>query len=575
MSRGFWFTVCALLGVALVGMGLLVPAHLRAVDARVLQQAGAAKTGLIEERRSCWRASSGWGRTQMFAEAAQAEKMAGAEKLADAVREAGRQHPEALKWGAATGPMPGMTLPEAKPTNSAVEPFTGLVVLLENRGKVLDFLAASRVPAVQELLKCRALTNTAIFPPSSSASGQAFDAAIGVCGLLLEGGQLTPQLRDALSAHAWEANHGGNSQRVEQALLDLMSFGQRFNWGQLADFAGRIEDVETLRLLGDQVRKATRQTPELFSAVLLAGKPAAVAHYLQTYSQTGLTDLGASLRYGAGGVNGLLDSDQRLYSSNLGLANSAALAGLAHFTADLGWRMAWFALMLKWLGYLGGGFLLAAAVHFARPVVSTMERPLQVRGIHLAREILFALGFLVVVLLLSEPFLSQERQKVDVPFRLHLPTVGSVAPTGTGAVQPTTMDNKQQTLTLLTMLLFFVLQGLIYVACLVKLAEIRRQQVVPRIKLKLLENEDHLFDAGLYLGFVGTIISLILVSLGITKLSLMAAYSSTSFGIIFVTVFKIFHLRPARRTLLMQAEAESVRRESAAVPAAASYATTP
>jgi hypothetical protein len=35
----------------------------------------------------------------------------------------------------------------------------------------------------------------------------------------------------------------------------------------------------------------------------------------------------------------------------------------------------------------------------------------------------------------------------------------------------------------------------------------------------------------------------------------MAAYSSTSFGIIFVSVFKIFHLRPARRTLLLETEA--------------------
>ena len=110
-------------------------------------------------------------------------------------------------------------------------------------------------------------------------------------------------------------------------------------------------------------------------------------------------------------------------------------------------------------------------------------------------------------------------------------------------------------LSLLTLLLFFVLQGLLYTACLVKLAEIRRQNLPSRIKLKLLENEDHLFDAGLYLGFAGTIISLILVSLGVIQPSLMAAYSSTSFGIIFVSVFKIFHLRPARRTLLLEAEA--------------------
>jgi hypothetical protein len=75
------------------------------------------------------------------------------------------------------------------------------------------------------------------------------------------------------------------------------------------------------------------------------------------------------------------------------------------------------------------------------------------------------------------------------------------------------------------------------------------------MKLRLLENEDHLFDAGLYLGFVGTIISLIIASMGLVKFSLMAAYSSTSFGIIFVVIFKIFHLRPARRKLLLEAEA--------------------
>jgi hypothetical protein len=32
----------------------------------------------------------------------------------------------------------------------------------------------------------------------------------------------------------------------------------------------------------------------------------------------------------------------------------------------------------------------------------------------------------------------------------------------------------------------------------------------------------------------------------------MAAYSSTSFGIIFVSIFKIFHLRPYRRQLLLE-----------------------
>jgi hypothetical protein len=200
--------------------------------------------------------------------------------------------------------------------------------------------------------------------------------------------------------------------------------------------------------------------------------------------------------------------------------------------------------------YLLAGFLIAMAMHFARPGASILERPLQVRGFHIAREMLFALGFLLVVLLLSEPFLAQESQRVVFPFRLRLPTVGSVVSAGTISVNRTIMNQ----LSLLTLLLFFVLQALLYTASLVKLAEIRRQNLPSRVKLKLLENEDHLFDAGLYLGFAGTIVSLILVSLGVIQPSLMAAYSSTSFGIIFVVVFKIFHLRPTRRKLLLEAE---------------------
>ncbi|HXU76051.1 MAG TPA: hypothetical protein VN794_05755, partial [Methylomirabilota bacterium] len=167
------------------------------------------------------------------------------------------------------------------------------------------------------------------------------------------------------------------------------------------------------------------------------------------------------------------------------------------------------------------------------------------------REGLFALGFLLVVLLLSEPFLAQESQKMEFPFRLRLPMVGQAVPAGNTRAHSPIMNQ----MSLLTVLLFFVLQGLLYTASLVKLAEVRRQRVAPRIKLKLLDNEDHLFDAGLYVGFAGTIISLMLVSVGVIKQpSLMAAYSATSFGIIFVSFFKIFNLRPLRRRLLLEAE---------------------
>src|SRR5258708_22595395 len=91
---------------------------------------------------------------------------------------------------------------------------------------------------------------------------------------------------------------------------------------------------------------------------------------------------------------------------------------------------------MKWLMYLAGGFFVAMAFHFAKPAVSSLERPLQVRGFHVAREILFALGFLFVVLLLSEPFLAQESQKADVPFRLRLPMTGGQVPAVTALSTP-------------------------------------------------------------------------------------------------------------------------------------------
>lgn len=231
--------------------------------------------------------------------------------------------------------------------------------------------------------------------------------------------------------------------------------------------------------------------------------------------------------------------------------------------ADYCWRMAQFALIMKCLLYLVGGFLLALAMHFARPPVSTLELPLQVRGFHVAREFLFALGFLLVVLIVSEPFLAQESMAKATPFRLRIPTVGSAIQPGTTNVITSFMDKSK----ILPMLLFFVLQALLYVTCVVKLAEIRRQRVGPRVKVKLLENEEHLFDAGLYLGFLGTIVSFIVYSISAAPtFPLMVAYSSTSFGILFVSFFKIFHLRPVRRRLLLEAEAES---DAVSAPAAA------
>ncbi len=572
--RWIWVFLCAVLGVAALVCGWLVPAYLRAVDAGVLQRAAKRGPSLVEQGAQLIKENK-LGAAELLLEAARQEAIPERAELGLAVTNLAAQHPSWEFWGGGAPHLDALfTSParqrssdpegQRKRPDSASEPLTEWVVRLENRGTVLDFLRASQRPAVSEVLDCRALTNTAIFSPSGSASGQALDAALSIAGLLLAEDKLTSGLSNAVFTAASGANRGSSSQPLEDLLLDLLSLGQRFNWTQLSVFVEQIPDPKTLRQLGNIARKSEEQLAVLFSAVELSGNPAGVANYVMIYSQTGLKDLGASLRFGAGGVSELLKRRQQLYSSSLRrrAAQNTPLGAFSSFAVDWAWRMPLMALGAKWGLYLVAGFLLAAALHFGRPPVSLLETPLQVRGFHVAREILFALGFLVVILFLSEPFLAQESQKAEFAFRLRLPTVGSAVVPGNTSVKSSFMDPKS----LLTLLLFFVLQGLIYIACLVKLAEIRRQRVSQRMKLRLLENEDHLFDAGLYLGFAGTIISLILVSLGFIKPSLMAAYSSTSFGIIFVSIFKIFHLRPERRKLLLEAEAEP---QSSVAPAGA------
>jgi len=528
--------------------GWLVPMHLRAVDVSVLRRAGQGRLSLIDRCVALQRDNKGEA-AQLILQAAQSEKIWWVGDLPEAL--AKHTETEYLFPG---GPLVTSNLP-----------VTTQVIRLENRESVLGYLRTNGSPVVQELLRTRDLTNTVLFSPSLSSSGQAYDAAVSVCGLLLAGNHLSPGLRDAILEQSAFARTRATAQPLEEILMDLMSLGQRLNWGQLTAFVSEIPDPHTLSLLADQARNAGAEWPTLFAAVVLSQKPEQVAAYVNDFSQTGLKDLGGSLRYGEGGLDEVLKRHQRVYNSTVReqWASSGPLALFFRAGADYALRAPWFALMVKWFFYISTGFLLAAAGHFAWPALAEIEEPLRVRGFHVARELLFALGFLLVVLLLSEPFLAQESQKAEFVFRLRLPTAGVAAASSTPPVKHKIMDPKS----LFTLLLFFVLQGLIFCACLVKLAEIRRQRVPTRVQIKLLENEEHLFDGGLYLGFAGTIVCLILVSLGIIQQTLMAAYSSTAFGVIFVSVFKIFYLRPARRRLLLQAEAQSIATEQSVAPA--------
>jgi hypothetical protein len=133
----------------------------------------------------------------------------------------------------------------------------------------------------------------------------------------------------------------------------------------------------------------------------------------------------------------------------------------------------------------------------------------------------------------------------------------AVADTLSSLKTPVKAMQELDQVTLLILVLFFVLQLVIYCFCLIKLKEIGRQRLSPALKLKLLDNEENLFDFGLYVGLGGTVLALILVAVGVVEASLMAAYASTLFGILFVALLKVLNLRPYRRRLIMEVGADA------------------
>ena len=470
MSRWLAILACLLPGMALLVCGLLVPAHLRAVDAGIIEKAGRNTPALIDKGLALVSANN-LGSARLLLQAAQQEGIAGRDKLDLAVTDLSKENP-GPGFGAAPCPqsLPNRSrTPPPRPARAEPRRVRSRSLKLFSGSKTARncwrYLKASPQPGVQELLRLRAATNTVLFPPSQSASGQPLDAALALCGLLFQQGQMSGTLSNRVEALAAQANRGGNSQPIEEVLMDVLSLGQRFDWGQLTVFVRPIEDAGTLRVLTDRVRNAGGQLPALFSSVHLSGNPRAVADYLGLFSRTGETDLGSSLRYGAGGVNELLRRKQRLDVSGLrpalGLDFCLRLPWLA-LGAEVAYvfverRIAGRGIALCKAGGVGPGTTVAGARISFRP-----------------RDFVCA-GF-PACCAASERAVSRPGQpESGIPLSTPSAHGGQRGPcrNATARVQRTIMSQTN----LFTLLLFFVLQGLLFTASLLKLAEIRRQKV--------------------------------------------------------------------------------------------------
>src|SRR5262245_44028675 len=143
MSRWVTSLVCAIIGLVLLGLGLLIPAHLRAVDGTVVQQAGDRTMSLVT-RGLLLAGQNQLGAAQLITQTARQERLSGREKLEFAVDELARQHPAWVVWGGPEPQFESIFQKDAGLRDPGFDPFTEYVIRLENRERVLGILSTSR-----------------------------------------------------------------------------------------------------------------------------------------------------------------------------------------------------------------------------------------------------------------------------------------------------------------------------------------------------------------------------------------------------------------------------------------------
>lgn len=543
-----WIAISVVFGAALLIAALLVPAHSRAIEAKALEVAGAHSPGLIEEGITLVQMEKA-GPARMLLTAAQAENLQNADRLQTVVNDFNNEHRDLAPWGGSDPSVERAEIPSLGV--SRAYPVMDLLMQRAVREKMLDFLRtrARGRPGLNLFLNTRTLTNTVHFPPASSASGQAFDGAVILTGLLYQGDHFAPPLRETFEVLAAEAYKGDSKalEALELRYLDLLSLGKRLDWISLVELVKKVNDLQTLSRLADAARGHEEQFAAVFAAILLSNQPKPVTEYMDQYPETGINDLSFAAKNGVGGVETLLKQQHRVYypgKFKQSVISYDPFGAWFYALLPMGGQNPRGALLLKYVLLLLGSLFLANAIGFAAGRTQWF-------GLRLGADTIFAFAICFILALVSEPFIGLPSQIHDLPIRFHLPVAG-LAPGST--LSNLTRPLMNNNVSLLPLIIFFLLQAMIYVWCLSKLNEIRRTPLAARMKLRLLENEDHLFDAGLYVGLLGTIIALILFFLGIPKFSVMSAYSSTSFGIIFVVILKIFHIRPLRRKLIIESD---------------------
>lgn len=525
-------------GLVVALVASLLPVHVRSLSPVLLQAAGEGTPSLAAFGRQLVDAEK-IGPAAMVLAAARTVGDPGGPALAGALDQLTARQPALATWGGwdpLLDPIFHLRTATGAAASTPVETF---FLPEKARAALHAALDQSGSGGVQDLLRLRELTGTGRFVPAARPGGQPLDSLILLAAALYQSDDLSRPLQLELRGLAQAAAVRKELGDLEPFFLDLLSLGRRLDWVQLGELLRRTDSIRAVNEYAHLARVAPAQLPLIYAAALFTDSADGVATYLIDYGKAGADDLRLALGDGQGAVRQLI-LRQVPVNRHAGPALGAAGAlVLVHPRLMLA---------LKYLGYLAGIFLVL------RGLDSWAVTP-GIDGLSSGRIVPIRAGLLAVLLasllvVATEPFLLKAAPASEYQVQLRLPVLLASASVPPVPSSPLTMD----TSTLISIGVFAVLQVVIYLICLRKVREIDGQDIPPLLKLRLLENEENLFDSGLYVGMMGTAAALVLQVLGVIQPNLLAAYSSNLFGIVCVAFVKIRHIRTYKRSLIMQVQ---------------------
>jgi hypothetical protein len=526
-----WLT----LGLAVLIGAWLIPVNLKSLTPAVLERAGREGPSVARFGKQVLDLEK-LGPAELVLNAARLVNDPAAGELDRSIRSVETRRPEWVPWGGWDPFLdPLFNLKENTGRKESTPVLTFFITEKARKG-LRTFLANSRSLGVQTVMQTREIQGTTQFVPATKPGGQALDSVILLTALLYQGEHLSGPLQRELRALAENAVEKKQMGDLETFYVDLLSLGKRLNWVQLSELLRTTDSTKTVGEFAHLSRVAPDNLPLIYTAALFSESADKVASYLIQFGKTGLEDVRLALAHGRGAVR-LLLLHQVPLNRTTGPASS--------FAAEMGFLYPRATLLFKYLAFLIGAFCVFRGLETAL-VAPTSEAPLRMKSSVLA--ILTA----ALLVLATEPFLLKAAPPSEFRLKFSLPVLINL----TDAKPPPSPASKpvMEKSTLISIAIFASLQVCMYLICLVKIREISRQVVPPLVKLRLMENEENLFDGGLYVGIGGTAAALVLQVLGVIQPNLLAAYSSNLFGITCVALVKIRHVRNFKRQLILESQ---------------------